>query len=275
MQDKKSNIIIIGVGNLACSLLDRLDLTNYNLYLIQKNQEKYDQLILNYPKANVTEELLFTTSKEDIVIIAVKPQDFQSVIKYATQINQSIIISVMVGISTNLIMNELSCSKVVRLMPNILSSIGYSSTGIFFSSDINNIEQKNIIDLFQCIGKVYLLSDEKQMSSFVAIASSSPAFLLYFLENMVKISIDLGYNEVMVEEIYHDILHGISKLMTNKKNFNALRSKISSKGGTTEAAINEFKNHQLEKIFSQAYEACINRYNKISNEFENFTNKII
>lgn len=272
--NKKKNIIIIGVGNLACSLVDRLDITDYNLYLIQKNRTKFNQLVVKYPNANVNKELLFTTNKDDIVIIAVKPQDFESVVnKYNKQINQSIIISVMVGISTDLITNKFNCTRVVRLMPNILSSIGYSSNGVFFSNNINAIEKDNIINIFQGIGKVYLLSDETQMSSFVAVASSSPGFLLYFLENMIKTSTDLGYNQEMIEEIYNDILFGLAQLMKQENSFNVLRSKISSKGGTTQAAINEFNNHHLADIFAKAYQSCISRYDEISNEVESFINK--
>lgn len=269
MINNKNNIIIIGAGNLACSLIDRLDLVNYNLYLIQKNITKLNQLVVNYPYANISEELLFKTDKDDIVIIAVKPQDFTSIVKkYNNLINNSIIVSLMVGINIDLIINKLNCNRVVRLMPNILSSVGYSSSGIFFSNSINDLERNNIINIFKCIGKVYLLSDEQQMSAFVAVASSSPGFLLFFLENMVKTSINLGYNQGMIEEIYNDIFLGLAKLLKQEDGFSALRFKISSKGGTTEAAIDEFKKQQLADIFTKAYNSCIDRYNKISEEVE-------
>ena len=198
----------------------------------------------------------------DIIILAVKPQDFKQLaisVKPFIKENQ-LLLSVMAGVTIATIQNELDCLKVVRSMPNIPTQIGMGMTVFSASSNVDRKELFIIQNLINTTGKSVYVEEEKLLNAATAISGSGPAYVFYFMNAMIKAAVELGFNESEAELLVNQTFMGSVAIQNSYSISNEeWIAKVASKGGTTEAALKVFNENTLTKIIIEAINAANTR----------------
>jgi pyrroline-5-carboxylate reductase len=262
-------IIFIGGGNMAEAIFAKLH--NCDVVVVQRNLEKLIKLQAKYPKIKFLGDLNFITGKEDLVFIAVKPQDAKETCRHiSNKTRLSPIISVMSGISCATLGVWLKNEQICRAMPNTPSMLGVGACGVYITPLVESSITQLILDVFGKIGKVYPFIHEDQINQMTAVGGSSPAYVFYFIEAMIKAAINqFAFSEEIARDITLQVIKGSLAMIEHNENMSIteLRTNVTSKKGTTEQAINVFEKYNLMQIISEAEHACYDRAKEISKVF--------
>lgn len=255
-------ILIIGYGNMgktyAKSFLSSRLIEANDLLILTRNKPVLD-LIVEIPIHNIQEQAGEFISKADIIILAVKPQDFS---KLAIEVKpfikqQQLILSIMAGIKISSISNLLNANKIIRSMPNLPAQIGMGITVFTASNDLDKKELFIIQNLINTTGKSVYVDNEILVDAATAISGSGPAYVYYFMQAMISSAVKMGFTlsqaELLVNQTFMGAVH-----LHNQSEFTCEEwiEKVASKGGTTEAALGIFKqgnvNQNIERALFEA-----------------------
>ncbi|QCK15022.1 pyrroline-5-carboxylate reductase [Mangrovivirga cuniculi] len=264
-----NKILIYGGGNMG--LVYAKTISEYyhakdHVFIVEKREENIKKIkSLGFLCSNSIPE---NFKSYDYIILAVKPQDFISI---ATPLEKHIqdnqwLISIMAGISCELIKENLKHKKIIRTMPNLAIPFKEGLTGFYISSKslLTDIEKKNILDLLTLGGKILEVEDENDLNAITALSGSGPAYFFYFIEQLQNAAINKGFSKEQARMIAIQTLKGALKVLENSEDTcETLIQKVSSRGGTTEAAFQVFNEYNLGDNFIQG----INRANERSEEF--------
>ncbi len=282
----KNKLYFIGCGHMAEAIYQRLDKTIYeNIFLIEKDDDR--RIYIDKKKHSKTQLLKSLDGikfcNSDIVILAVKPNQIKSI---CNKINSLIIekkdlpevISIAAGVSTTsikdyIIQENLShlqnSLNIFRAMPNLCAINGDSITGLFGSSVHDKLNSKNTVsEIFNSVGEILWVKKESDLNIVTAISGSGPAYIFYIMEVMINSALELGLSKKDAKKLVTMTLIGSGKMGLSIQNLKEQISKVSSKGGTTEAALKVFDKENLSLIFNQAIEAAHARSKEISQSNE-------
>ena len=282
----KNKLYFIGYGHMAEAIYQRLDKSLFeNIFLIEKDDDR--RISIDKKKHGKTQLLKSLQGikfcNSDIVILAVKPNQIKSI---CNEINSLIIekkdlpvvISIAAGVTTTsikdyIIQENLSHLQnflnIYRAMPNLCASNGDSITGLFGSSVSDITNSKNTVsEIFNSVGEILWVKKEADLNIVTAISGSGPAYIFYIMEVMINSAQELGLSEKDAKKLVTMTLIGSGKMGLSIQNLKEQISKVSSKGGTTEAAIKVFEKENLGLIFNQAIEAAHARSKEISQSNE-------
>lgn len=244
-------ITIIGCGNMgliyARAFLKYNIVSKENLLLVEKNENRKKELL----KLNVGEVTIPTDSKvgeSDIVIIAVKPQDF---IELATEIQPVLksakcIISIMAGMKINKISSALSNTNIIRAMPNSPAELGMGMTAFTANTSMPLEQIRKAENLLSTTGRSVFIEDEEMLDAVTALSGSGPAYFFYIVKHMVEAGIQMGFDKGNAELFVKQTMLGAFHLINNgSKSLDDLIKSVASKGGTTEAALNVFNEYRV------------------------------
>ena len=258
-------VLIIGHGNMgktyANSFISSRFIKPEDIFVLVRNTD-FSAIESAIPKANFSTSVSAKIGDFDIVILAVKPQDFSIL---ATSIkpylkDSQIIFSVMAGITIAKLETLLSCSKIVRSMPNIPTQIGMGMTVFTASANVDRKELFIIQNLINTTGKSVYVENEKLIDAATAISGSGPAYVFYFMQSMIKAAVDLGFNESEAELLVNQTFMGSVAIQNSYSLSNEeWIAKVASKGGTTESALRVFEKGILEKTIIEAVKAANDR----------------
>jgi pyrroline-5-carboxylate reductase len=201
-------------------------------------------------------------SEFDIIILAVKPQDFEKLAQTIKPFlkESQILFSVMAGVTIASIEKQLGCSKIVRSMPNIPTQIGKGMTVFSASSSVDRKELFIIQNLINTTGKSIYVENEKLINAATAISGSGPAYVFFFMNAIIKAAEDLGFSQSEAELLVNQTFMGSVDLQNSSSISNEeWMKKVASKGGTTEQALNVFEKNTIEKSIIEAVKAANNR----------------
>lgn len=233
-----------------------------------KNPEKLAELLRLGVKTtlNNTEG----AQNSDILILAVKPQDFDRCLsKLRGAISKNcVVISIAAGIKVSKIARILRHKFVCRVMPNLLATIG-ESMSVWFAPGLNSRQKSLVLRALSAIGKEIEVKSEDDINKATAISGCGPAYVWYFMENLIKAGVGLGLTEVVSRDLTSRTFLGASKMGTeagsgNGGNFKILRLAATSKGGMTEQAIKIFEKKKFPVVFEAAVKAAYNRAKELS-----------
>jgi pyrroline-5-carboxylate reductase len=264
----KNKIGIIGGGNMGEALINGLSKqTQFSLCVCEANPARVSVLKKRYKSYKIAyeENMAALLSKADIIILAVKPQDMYaslSWMKTEDSIKNKLFISIAAGLTTKFFEKNLPGKPhVVRAMPNLSASIGESATAICrgrFATDGDVGMAGSILGFIGgTVGTVRVV-EERYMDAVTAVSGSGPAYVFLFVEYWIAAAISLGLSENDAKELVWATLIGSAHLV---RNFDAreLRERVTSKGGTTEAAMKVFEENNFGKIMKDALTAAKNR----------------
>lgn len=272
----QNNSIIgfIGAGNMTNAIIKGLIDNGYNKdniiisdiddNLLKKRQQEF--AIKTY---NKNSDILINC---DIVILAVKPQNLHLVcleIKdYVSEKN--LILSIVAGINLANIYKWLGKkAKIIRAMPNTPILVKKGVVGLFANELVAN-KEKNVIDLILSkVSSCFWLKEEQEIDAITAISGSGPAYFLMLMEIMTAAAIEIGIDEKIAKEITIKTALGASIMADNSdKDSKQLRVDITSKKGTTEAAINYLEEQKFRDIMTKAIKMAFNRAKALQKEIK-------
>ncbi|MBK1897868.1 pyrroline-5-carboxylate reductase [Chryseobacterium paridis] len=251
-------IAILGAGNMGLSFsksfLKYELIKAENLHLITRNDSKFSKISEEFPRSQVS---TFADVKEldaDLIIIAVKPQDFQHVvdkIQFSLKENQ-MVLSIMAGIKIEKIQKLLNHPMVVRAMPNSPTLLGMGITGYTAADGISFSQLINIERLLNSTGRSVYLEDEELLDGVTALSGSGPAYFYYIVDAMIKAGVEMGIEENLSKLFVKQTMLGAYHLMNNsERNLEELIKDVASKGGTTEAALHTFDENNFKEVLKK------------------------
>ncbi|MEF9476850.1 hypothetical protein OWR28_02980 [Chryseobacterium sp. 1B4] len=172
-----------------------------------------------FPKSKIS---IFEEVKEidaDLIIIAVKPQDFQRVaqnIQFTLKENQ-MVLSIMAGINIEKIQTLLNHPLVVRAMPNSPTLLGMGITGYTAANGISFSQLINIERLLNSTGRSVYLEDEELLDGVTALSGSGPAYFYYIIDAMIKAGIEMGIEENLSKLFVKQTMLGAYHLINNSE----------------------------------------------------------
>ena len=282
----KNKLYFIGYGHMAEAIYQRLDKSLFkNIFLIEKDDDR--RISIDKKRHGKTQLLKSLQGikfcNSDIVILAVKPNQIKSICNEINSLimgkkDLPVVISIAAGVTTTsikdyIIQENLSHLQnflnIYRAMPNLCASNGDSITGLFGSSVSDITNSKNTVsEIFNSVGEILWVKKEADLNIVTAISGSGPAYIFYIMEVMINSAQELGLSEKDAKKLVAMTLIGSGKMGLSIQNLKEQISKVSSKGGTTEAALKVFEKENLSLIFNQAIEAAHARSKEISQSNE-------
>lgn len=200
--------------------------------------------------------------KADILLLAVKPQTMESTLAAISQsINENaLIISVAAGISLDTLQNALpDRMKVVRVMPNTPALVGAGAAAFALGHSCSGKDGEAVREIFEAVGCAEQI-DEKLMDAVTALSGSGPAYCFALLEAMVAAAKAQGLPAAAATRLAGQTLFGAGKLLRESgESPAALRKRVTSKGGTTEAGLNALANAGFADAVAKAINAAAAR----------------
>lgn len=266
----KYELLIIGCGEIGTSLIDGwLNKSKefykkiYRINVLENDLKRQNLLKKRYKKKIYfidINKIKTIKKKFKYVFLSFKPKNLNSnLILYKNLFDKNTIFySVLAGKNLLDIQNFFPTNKnIIRLMLNTPVSVN-KGTIIFYSlkKKINH----NELFLLNLIGNIYKLKNESFFNLITAIVGSGPAYFYYLLESMEKTAISYGLDKSFSKQILKATYVGTAKMISNiEKNFKDLRKDVTSKGGTTEAAIKQLKKNNFEKIIYNSIKDSIKK----------------
>jgi len=198
----------------------------------------------------------------DLIILAVKPQDSAALFtKLRPDTDpQQVYLSIMAGVTIKSIQSGLGVEKVIRAMPNLPAQIGLGMTSYTASDAVTRIELVLVQNLLNTTGKAIYVNDEQAIDATTAISGSGPAYVLYFMEAMIEAAREMGFTHSQAELLVAQTFRGAVELqMKNDLSCAEWISRVSSKGGTTEAAMNTFRTTSVFEDIKNGAKAALAR----------------
>jgi pyrroline-5-carboxylate reductase len=208
----------------------------------------------------------------NLIVVAVKPQDAGSVLRSLAPVlarNRPIVLSVAAGIRVSAL--EGWCGPgipVVRAMPNRPALVGAGATGLFAPTQVEAGHRAAAERVMQAVGEVVWVSTEEALDVVTALSGSGPAYFFLVSELMAQAATQLGLEPEAARRLAIATLHGAGLLAeASDGDLARLRAEVTSKGGTTEAAIRAFEAADLRTIVSRALEAATRRSQELAAQF--------
>jgi pyrroline-5-carboxylate reductase len=265
-------IAFIGAGNMGRAFIEgclQSVLSPENVIVVEPDLSK--QQDLRERGVSVFAEPTADLKKADIVLLCVKPNQMKATIDAVNPLLASpIMVSIAAGVLIDTIQRWLDRALiVVRAMPNTPATIGKGVTALCSNRTLDE-EMKNILSLlFDAVGKTLWLSSEKEMDAVTAISGSGPAYFFYVMSAMMDSAKSLGFSEEAAGDLVKQTALGAACLaIESDVNPQALRERVTSKGGTTEAAISVFESGKLAEIVKEAMHAAATKSRQMSQEYK-------
>ncbi|TCJ98399.1 pyrroline-5-carboxylate reductase [Volucribacter psittacicida] len=272
MQQK--SIVFIGGGNMAQAIIFGLLSKGYPAQLINVCDRNPSKLALFANKGvAIEQDKEKALQQADVVVLAVKPQAMaETCAEFASAVDftNKLVISIAAGISCARLAQYLpSAQAIIRVMPNTPALVAEGMTGLFATEQVSLSLKQFTQQLFSSVGQVCWVKDEQKMHAITAAAGSSPAYFFLFMEAMAQALADSGLDNEQIRLLIQQSALGAAKMVVEnpKLSLSQLRENVTSKGGTTAAALQVFQQHQLDQLVQQAMQACITRSQQMEKQF--------
>ncbi len=256
---------IIGAGNMGKAYYKALSqqFGAEQIYMCDRNEDKLAEFDRS-AKTFHTDKLGAFIDAIDVLMIAVKPQNFQElsqeILKY--NIEGISFISIMAGISVDNLKKNLKTDKIARAMPNLAIAYKKGVTGWVGTEEID----KSIInEILSVTGTALLLSEESLIDSIAAVSGSGPAYFFFLAEMLAEGAKELGFSADQAEILSKETFIGAATMVEKREeSLTELRQAVTSKGGTTAAALNYLSENKFQEIFTQALKETIKRAKELN-----------
>lgn len=272
MKIAASKIAFVGGGNMATALIGGLIAKGHDasrISVIEMSPAAREKLAARYP-VRVTTAPDDAMKGADTLVLAVKPQDMKRALaSLGSEVRSALVISVAAGITLDTLSRWLGGHrKIVRCMPNTPGLIGAGITGLFATSDVSAAEKQKAESILRAVGEVVWLSDERLIDPVTAVSASGPAYVFWFIEQLAAAAVKLGIpKDDALKLAKHTVLGAAKLAMESGDSPETLRQNVTSKGGTTEAALDVFEQEKLAERFMRAVEAASKRGEAMGKEW--------
>ena len=198
----------------------------------------------------------------DVLLLAVKPQQMRAACApLMGHLDQQLLISIAAGLRLADLSRWLGgYGKLIRVMPNTPALIGAGVTGLFALPGVSEDEKRQAEQVMQAVGSTVWVDDESRMDAVTAISGSGPAYVFLFIEALQQAAGELGFTPQAARQLALDTVLGSARLAAQSADpASVLRERVTSKGGTTEAALRVMDERALKDIVTAAAAAACAR----------------
>jgi pyrroline-5-carboxylate reductase len=255
-------IAFLGGGNMATALIGGLLAKGSDarsISVVELSPAAREKLGERYP-VHLSTAPDSAMQRAEVVILAVKPQDAKAALASIT-IGQQLVISIAAGVTLDSLSRWLGGHrKLVRCMPNTPALIGAGISALYALPEVSEKEKKAAEEILSAAGEFVWVAEERLLDPVTAVSGSGPAYVFWFIEQLAASAEKLGLpKETAFKLAMHTVL-GAAKLAASSSESPAtLRRNVTSKGGTTEAALKVFDEEKLAERFARAVEAASRR----------------
>ncbi len=263
-------ITIVGCGNMG--LVYARAFLRYNivkpedLLLVEKNEMRKEELVqLQIGRVVTPSDPAIGAS--DIIIIAVKPQDFSELAPLLRKVLSpaTIVLTIMAGIKISLLENQLQHKSIVRAMPNSPVEIGMGITGFSANKEVSAEQIRKVENLLATTGRTVFFEKEDMLDAVTALSGSGPAYFFYLVKSMIEAGEEMGMDKAVATLLVKQTMLGAFHLVNNaNKSLDELIKTVSSKGGTTEAAFGVFNANGVGENLGKGILAAEKRAKELS-----------
>jgi pyrroline-5-carboxylate reductase len=205
--------------------------------------------------------------RSDVLVLAVKPQDAKAALA-SIGVNQQLVISVAAGLTLETLSRWMGGHRrLVRCMPNTPALIGAGIAGLYALPEVSAQQRKTAEKILGAVGEIVWVPEERLLDPVTAVSASGPAYVFWFIEQLAAVGTKLGLTEEVAKKLALHTVLGAAKLAVSSSEPPAtLRKNVTSKGGTTEAALNVFDEEKLAERFARAVAAASQRATELGKE---------
>ena len=257
-------IAFIGAGNMGEAILAGL-YKKHKCIVCEARPERRVYLKKKY-RCSFAESPALAAAGVDVVLLAVKPQDLSvALADMKPAVKKQLFISIAAGITSSFIEKALGGKvRVVRTMPNLPAMIGEGVTGVAKGHYATPKDLKSAQEILGAVGPVIEVP-EKMINAVTAVSGSGPAYVFLFVECMMDAARKFGFNEAQSKSlVYQTLLGSAHMLEKSEDSASVLRQKVTSKGGTTQAATDVFMAKDISGMFLTALQAARDRAVELS-----------
>ncbi len=204
----------------------------------------------------------------DVVILAVKPQVMAAAIApLANRLTHQLVLSIAAGVRTMEITRWLGHTRIVRAMPNTPALIQAGITGLYAPLTVDEAGRATADSLLAAVGKTAWFDDESMLDAVTAVSGSGPAYVFYAIEALEASAVELGFSAEAARQFALETFRGAALLAAQSDDSPAqLRANVTSKGGTTAAAIAVFDEKGVRSRFISGVRAAAARAKQLGDE---------
>ncbi len=265
-------IVFVGGGNMAQALIGglagKLTAAN-NIHVIDVVPETLARLAKDVgvtTAAGPTEAL----ASADVIVLAVKPQQMREVVASVKPfVKSQLILSIAAGIRAADLSRWLGGHQaIVRTMPNTPALVGKGITGAVAMPGVSEAQRQAADAILRAVGETVWIADEAQIDAVTAISGSGPAYVFYFIEAMQQAAVELGLTAEQGRRLAQATFAGAAELASRSDEpVELLRERVTSKGGTTYAALTSMEASGMKATFVKALHAAAARGKELGEEF--------
>jgi pyrroline-5-carboxylate reductase len=264
-------VAFIGGGNMASALIGGLRRAGHpaaSLLVVEPFAAQRERLLQDFgvnAQAAADQHLRDATT----IVWAVKPQLFaQAARPCAPFVGGALHVSVMAGVRIAAISQASGSTQVVRSMPNTPALIGKGITGLFATPAVTESQRAAVQTLFAPTGQTLWLPGEEDLDAVTALSGSGPAYVFYVLEAMMQAATAMGLSAEQGRQLALATFDGATALAAaSSESPQTLRAQVTSKGGTTHAAITSLEACGVKAAFVKALQAAQQRARELGDEF--------
>lgn len=269
-------LVFIGGGNMAGAMIGGLTKAQsaFAIHVIERDRARRQQLQDDFD-VTVADHIGSELSDAQVIVLAVKPNDLQGVCEalrplLAQVAQQPMLLSIAAGISSDCLATWCGSQAVVRAMPNTPALVGQGMTGLYARAAVTPEQRQQATNIIAATGHAIWLDDEAKMDAVTAISGSGPAYVFYFLEALQQAATRVGLTEAQGRQLALQTFVGATQLAAQSSEpVSVLRDRVTSKGGTTAAAIAYMADHQLPDIIMGAALAAQARSQEMAKAYGN------
>ena len=262
-------IAFLGGGNMAAALIGGLIAKGTearSISVVEVSAAARERLGTRYP-VHVTTAPDAAMQGAEVVVLAVKPQDAKSALA-SISVQQQLVISIAAGLTLKTLSRWLGGHrKLVRCMPNTPALIGAGIAGLYALPEVSAEERKKAETILTAVGEAVWVAEERLLDPVTAVSASGPAYVFWMMEQLAAAAEKLGIAPDVAKKLaLHTILGAAKLALSSSEPPATLRKNVTSKGGTTEAALKVFEEEKLAERFRRAVEAASRRATELGEE---------
>lgn len=265
-------ITFLGGGNMAAALIAGLKARGYSMAAVQVVEpvvERRAELTESFG-VRAVERLDDASLMCEALVLAVKPQQLRAALApLAGRLRGQLVISIAAGVRLADIAAALgSYRSIVRAMPNTPALIQAGVTGLYAPADLAAEQRQWAEAILGAVGCTVWLDDEGQMDALTALSGSGPAYVFYLLEALIAAGCEQGLPEATARLLAIETFIGASRLaQASSESLAVLRQRVTSKGGTTAAALAAFEEQGLPRALALGVAAATQRSAQLADAF--------
>jgi pyrroline-5-carboxylate reductase len=264
-------IAFIGGGNMATAIIGglvRQGLPATEIEVVEPFAPARDKLRTQFGIA-AQEQAGAALQRAGLVVWAVKPQTFKEAAAQARAHTASALhLSVAAGIRSDSMAQWLGTQRIVRSMPNTPALVGRGMTALYARPGVSAEDKSRVEQVIATTGESLWVEEEAQLDAVTALSGSGPAYVFFFLEAMVQAGTEMGLTREQAYKLAVGTFAGSAELARASEDPpEMLRQRVTSKGGTTYAAISSMEADQVQALFIKALHAARQRARELGDEF--------